>query len=63
MKTIILWCLNWILKNASVSLHTSDFAEGTRIDGHDIPSLKDKYIIVDIDVAGKHWFKGFWQFS
>ncbi len=63
MKTIVLWVLNWLLKNAQVSLHTSDFAEGTRINGHDILDLKDKFVIVDIDIATKHWFKGFWQFS
>jgi hypothetical protein len=61
MIAIVRWVINWILKNGAVSVHTSQFAEGTRIGGHDIPQLKDLYVIVDIEISAKHTFKGFWQ--
>ena len=63
MMSVVRWVLNWILKNAAVGVHTSQFAEGTRIGGHDIPQLQDLFLIVDIDFGNKHIFKGFWQAS
>lgn len=61
MSSIVRWVLNWIAKNAAVSLYTSHTPAGHRIGGHDIPQVSDCYIIFAVLIKSKPVWTGYFQ--
>ena len=61
MNTIVRWILNWIAKNAAVSLYTSPIPVGKRVGGHDIPQVKDLYIVLTVLIKQKPVWTGYFQ--
>jgi len=60
---ILLKALNWLTKNADVRIYTSPNPVGKRLGGHDITSVSDMYLIVDVRIAGRIIILGYFQYS
>jgi hypothetical protein len=55
------WILNWILKRVTFRLYNSSTPIGKRLGGHDIPTVIDNYIILELVIAGVSAFTGYFQ--
>lgn len=60
---MIKWILDWLLKNATFRLYTSNQPIGRRLGGHDIPGVLDSYVILDIRVGERIVLLGHFQTS
>ena len=58
---IVLKALSWLIANGDVKLYSSNFPNGKRIGGSDVPELPDKYFILDARVQTKIVFLGYFQ--
>jgi hypothetical protein len=61
MMTIIRWLIRWLINNATFRIYTSDRPIGVRLGGHDDSSLPDRFIIIEITVAGQIVLLGYFQ--
>lgn len=55
--------LSWLIRNGTFKLYSSPDPVGTRLGGHDVPELPDKYFVLDIRVKSRIMLLGFWQAS
>ena len=60
MKGILSHILLFLIEHADLNIHTSDKPEGHLIHKHDIPELKDKFLVLTIGECGED-FTGYWQ--
>ena len=63
MKGIIEHILLFLIEHATLNIRTGDQPEGHRVGGHDIPQLKDKFVVMTIGEAGLADFTGYWQYE
>lgn len=63
MSAIIRKIFNWIIARATFKLYNTSQPIGRRLGGHDIPSVTDAYIILEIGIAGVLAFTGYFQTS
>ena len=55
--------LNWLLERAELSVRVSDTPEGVKLDGHDVPQIVDRYLILTVRLKNVISFTGYWQFT
>jgi hypothetical protein len=61
VSNIVRWVLNWVANNAQASIYTSSIPVGHRLGGHDIPQVKDLYIILTVLIKQKPVWSGYFQ--
>ncbi len=62
----LLWALFLTLLNRAIAaaefqLYASDTPLGKRIGGHDIPGVKDKFLVLVVGLRNWKRFTGYWQ--
>jgi len=55
--------LNWILKNAGLSITSSNIRPegGIQLGGHDVPDVRDEFVVLHIWLGTVLAFTGYWQ--
>ena len=58
---LFLKLLGKAVEAAEFNLYASDVPLGKRIGGHDIPQVKDKFMILHVGFKGLKDWTGYWQ--
>ncbi len=55
--------LNWLVKNTDAKIYTSTTPVGSKLGGHDVVELQDRFLIFDARLAGRIIVLGYFQYS
>ena len=61
MRTLLWGLLSKLLDAAEFGLVSSNEPRGRRLGGHDVPEVRDKYLVLSIGFRGLVSFVGYWQ--
>jgi len=55
--------LNTVIPGIDAKAYTSGTPQGRRLGGHDIPELRDMFLILDVSYKGKNLLLGYFQYT